>query len=112
MLKAPYRRSRSQPWDDSMFDGATGIGSLLRLTGGDDPPEWDGIGGPNYYHDRAYHEHRPNDRKAVDKKWRELMELAADALAGSDPARQALLRRKAKTRYHFVRLVGWWWWMT
>mgnify|MGYP003333156002 CR=1 FL=1 len=94
-----------------MFDGATGIGPALRLAGGDDPPEWDGIGGPNWYHDRAYYEHRPNDRAEVDRNWFNLMMLAADALEGSNPDRADLLRRKAKLRYAVVRAVGWYWWM-
>lgn len=98
------------PWSDDLFDGATFIGPLSRLAGADDPPEWNGIGGPNYYHDKAYYLHQPDDRKEVDKKWLELMLLACDALA--DQKRAKTMRQMAWMRYAFVRAFGWWWWVS
>lgn len=97
-----------EPWRDDMFDGATFIGPLSALAGADDPPEWNGKGGPNYFHDKAYHE-RAMTRKQADDKWYELMNLAAEALP--EPRRTKLLKL-ARDRYRVVRLVGWIWWMT
>ena len=95
-----------------MFDGATFIGPLSQIADADDPPEWNGIGGPNYYHDRAYYERRPNDRALVDRTWLGLMMLAADGLAGSNPERCKSMRKMARLRYGVVRTIGWIWWYT
>jgi hypothetical protein len=97
-----------EPWSDDKFDGATFIGPLNKLVGGDEPAEWNAIGGPNYYHDRAYYERRPNDRALVDRIWFRMMIAKADEL--TDPVRRDLLRRKARTRYAIVRAIGWLWW--
>ena len=95
-----------------LFRSATFIGPLSVLVGNDDPPEWNGIGGPNYYHDKHYVTHDPDDQKAVDDKWLELMLLAAEVVRSYDPARAAVMIKKAHTRYAVVRALGWIWWNT
>lgn len=95
-----------------MFDGATFIGPLNHIVGGDEPEEWNGKGGPNYFHDKAYYERDKRGRKWVDDKWLELMLLAAAGLIGSDPERAELLRKEAITRHVFVRAFGGLWWHT
>ena len=88
-----------------MFDGATFIGPLMRLTGGDEPPEfyW-----ANYWHDRNYYE-RPAGltRAQADRNFYDRMVYASAEVP--EPRRTTLLR-KARTRYYAVRLAGWFWW--
>ena len=94
------------PWRDSMFDGATFIGPLMRATGGDEPPEfyWS-----NYFHDKGYYE-KIRPRSEVDWDFYASMITAAEACP--DPKRRSALLRKAKLRYAVVRKVGWLWWHT
>ena len=100
------------PWNDSMFDGATFIGPLNHFFGNDEPVEFDGIGGPNYFHDKNYYERNPKGREWVDAKWLELMLLAAEGLRGSNPERADHLIKVAHERYCVVRTWGWIWWET